>query len=62
MPASVRYPPARPQSAPLTIKAGFAVAVVLIVFTVAHLIGAMLMQQASPADPDARFEAARYQD
>jgi hypothetical protein len=62
MPTSVRYPPARPPGAPLTIKAGFTVAAVLIIFTVAHLIGALLMQPSSPANPDARLEAAGYQD
>ena len=62
MPTSIRHAPARPQSAPLPGKAGFAVAVVLIVFTLAHVIGAMLMQRSSPANPDTRFEATGYLD
>jgi hypothetical protein len=62
MPTSVRYPPARPPGAPLTGKTRIAVAVALIVFAVAHLIGAMLMQRSSPANSDGSFKAAGYQD
>jgi hypothetical protein len=62
MPTSVRYPRARPQSAPLAGKARIAVAVVLIVFAAAHLIGAMLLQRSSPANPDSSFRATLYQD
>jgi hypothetical protein len=62
MPTIVRYPPARPPGAPLTGKARLAVAVVLIVFAVAHLIAAMLLQRSSPANPDGSFRAAQYHD
>jgi hypothetical protein len=48
--------------AQLTGKTRIAVIVVLIAFAVAHVIGAMLLQQSSPATPDGSFRAAGYQD
>jgi hypothetical protein len=62
MPTDVRYSPASPQRAQLKGKRRIAVAVVLIAFAVAHLIGALLLQRSSPANPDGSFRTAEYED
>lgn len=53
MPRSVRYSPGRATRAQLTGRNRTGVAVVLIAFAVAHLIGALLLQRSPPANPDA---------
>ena len=46
----------------LTGATRIAVIGILTAFAVVHLIGALLLQRSSPANTDASFKAAQYQD
>jgi hypothetical protein len=52
MPTDVRYPPAGAPRAKLAGKTRLAVAIILTVFAVAHLIGVSLLQRPSHARAD----------
>jgi hypothetical protein len=62
MPTDVRYPPAGAPRAKLAGKTRIAVAIILLAFAVAHLIGASLLQRRSHERADGRFELAEGRD
>jgi hypothetical protein len=62
VPTSIGCTPARAPRVQLTGGARIAAVFVLIAFAVTHLIGAVLMQRSSPANPGGSFRTAGYQD